>query len=154
MLIISTIIYYLKFKHKIMKIIKISMLALALGLMSFTMVTNNESNIVKTADANSISWKSETIDVGQIPQGTPKLIEFQFKNNSTKAVIITNVKPACGCTAADYSKQSIAPGKSGYVKATFNAAAAGQFTKTVTVTTSADVNPKVLTFKGVVVAKA
>jgi len=69
-------------------------------------------------------------------------------------VLITNVKPGCGCTNADYTKDSIAPGKTGYVKATFNAANAGQFTKTVTVTTSAEETPKVLTFKGTVVAKS
>lgn len=137
-----------------MKILKISMLALALGLMSFTVISNEENTIVKTTEANAITWKSDIIEVGQIPQGTPKLIEFQFKNTSSKAVVITNVKPACGCTAADYTKESIAPGKTGYVKATYNAAAAGPFTKTVTVTTSAETNPKVLTFKGTVVAKS
>jgi Protein of unknown function (DUF1573) len=137
-----------------MRILKFSLLALALGLMSFTVISKEEITPVKTTESGSVVWKSETIDVGQIPQGTPKLIEFQFKNTSTKAVIITNVKPACGCTAADYTKESIAPGKTGYVKATYNAAAVGAFTKTVTVTTSADVNPKVLTFKGNVVTKA
>lgn len=137
-----------------MKILKISMLALTLGLMSFTVISKEETATVNAKEAGSIAWKSESINVGQIPQGTPKLIEFQFKNTSTKAVIITNVKPACGCTAADYTKESIAPGKSGFVKATYNAAAVGPFTKTVTVTTSADVNPKVLTFKGNVVAKS
>jgi len=137
-----------------MKILKISMLALTLGLMSFTVISKEVTPTVKASETSSIAWKSETIDVGQIPQGTPKLIEFQFKNTSSKAVIITNVKPACGCTAADYTKESIAPGKTGYVKATYNAAASGSFTKTVTVTTSADVNPKVLTFKGTVVAKS
>jgi len=137
-----------------MRILKFSLLALALGLMSFTVISKEEITPVKTTESGSVVWKSETIDVGQIPQGTPKLIEFQFKNTSTKAVIITNVKPACGCTAADYTKEYIAPGKTVYVKATYNAAAVGAFTKTVTVTTSADVNPKVLTFKGNVVTKA
>ena len=40
------------------------------------------------------------------------------------------------------------------IRDSYNAVAAGSFTKTVTVTTSADVNPKVLTFKGTVVAKS
>ena len=137
-----------------MKAIKISMLALTLGLMSFSAVSTSNDPIVKETLASVLAWKSELVEVGNIPQGTPKLIQFEFKNNSKKAVIITNVKPACGCTAADYTKDSIAPGKSGYIKATYNAAAPGAFTKTVTVTTSADATPKVLTFKGTVVAKA
>jgi hypothetical protein len=109
---------------------------------------------VKVAVAGGIVWKSESIDVGQIPQGTPKTIEYEFKNNTDKAVLITNVKPACGCTAADYTKEPIAPGKTGYVKATYNAAAVGAFTKSVTVTTNAEETPKTLTFKGTVVEKA
>ena len=137
-----------------MKAIKISMLALTFGLMSFTGTPVQNNGAVKEVAAGGIVWKSESIDVGQIPQGTPKTIEYEFKNNTDKAVLITNVKPACGCTAADYTKEPIAPGKTGYVKATYNAAAAGAFTKSVTVTTNAEETPKTLTFKGTVVAKA
>ena len=137
-----------------MKAIKISMLALALGLMSFSVLPTDKTATEKVTPVAGITWKSETVDLGTIPQGTPKTIEFEFKNTSDKSVIITNVKPACGCTAADYTKEPIALGKSGYVKATYNAAAAGSFTKTVTVTTNADTTPKVLTFKGTVQAKA
>jgi hypothetical protein len=93
-----------------MKAIKISMLALTLGLMSFTGTPVKNDGAVKVAVAGGIVWKSESIDVGQIPQGTPKTIEYEFKNNTDKAVLITNVKPACGCTAADYTKEPIAPG--------------------------------------------
>lgn len=139
-----------------MKAIKISMLALTLGLglMSFTGTPIQTNGTVKEIVAGGLVWKAELIELGEIPQGTPKTIEYEFKNNTDKAVLITNVKPACGCTAADYTKEAIAPGKTGYVKATYNAAAAGAFTKTVTVTTNADETPKVLTFKGTVVAKS
>lgn len=137
-----------------MKAIKISMLALTLGLMSFTGNPVQNNGTVKEVTVGGIVWKSEFIDVGEIPQGTPKTIEFEFKNNTDKEVLITNVKPTCGCTAADYTKTAIAPGKSGYVKATYNAAAAGYFEKTVTVTTNAEETPKALKFKGTVIAKA
>jgi hypothetical protein len=137
-----------------MKALKISLLVVALGLMSFTTPIVSENGIATIVSAGTISWKSDTIEVGSIPQGTPKVIEFEFKNNSDKSVILTNVKPACGCTAADYSKEPIAPGKSGYVKATYNAAALGSFVKTVTVTTNLEETPITLTFKGTVVAKS
>jgi hypothetical protein len=136
-----------------MKVIKISMLALALGLMSFTTISGNVNSVIE-AVTGSLVWKTDSVDVGEIPQGTPKPIDFEFKNNTDKTVLITNVKPACGCTAADYTKEAIAPGKTGYVKAIYNAAAVGSFTKSVTVTTNADETPKVLTFKGTVIAKS
>ena len=120
-----------------MNTIKISFLALTLGLMSF-------------ATISAVTWKSETIDVGEIPQGKPKAIIFEFKNTGKNDVIITNVQGSCGCTATDYTKESIKAGKSGFVTATYNATNVGAFTKTVTVTTNADASPKVLTLKGTV----
>lgn len=131
--------------------LRISALALTLGLMSFTILPT--SKITKKVEINNsaISWKSETIDLGEIPQGTPKSMDFEFKNIGKKSVMITNVQGSCGCTATDYTKTEIATGKSGKVTATFNAANKGVFTKTVTVTTNADVAPKVLTFKGTVI---
>ncbi|QGK72608.1 DUF1573 domain-containing protein [Flavobacterium sp. SLB02] len=140
-----------------MKMIKISMLALALSLMSFSaiapiqsMTSETETNIVLET-ASTIVWKTETIDVGQIPQGTPKAIVYEFKNTGKTAVVITNVQGSCGCTATDYTKEPILPGKSAKVTATYNAANKGGFTKTVTVTTSAETTPKVLTLKGTVI---
>jgi len=119
-------------------VIKMSMVAVATVLMSFSI-------------NSAISWKSDTVDVGEIPQGTPKMIEFTFKNTGDKEVIISSVKTSCGCTASDYTKAAIAPGKSGFVKATYNAAVKGNFTKTVTVITNADETAKVLTLKGNVI---
>ncbi|UWY28238.1 DUF1573 domain-containing protein [Flavobacterium sp. TR2] len=138
-----------------MKMIKISMLALALGLMSFSAIAQVQSLVSETeasvTAASTIAWKAETIDVGQIPQGTPKAIVYEFKNTGKTAVVITNVQGSCGCTATDYTKEPIQAGKSGKVTATYNAANKGAFTKTVTVTTSAETTPKVLTLKGTVI---
>jgi hypothetical protein len=136
-----------------MKKVQISLLALSLGLMSFSVVSPVATTIVKSIEAAAISWKSDAVEVGQIPQGTPKEIQFEFKNSGKTSVVITSVKPSCGCTAADYTKEPVAPGKSGIIKAIYNAASAGPFTKTVTVTTSADETPKILKFAGVVTAK-
>jgi len=138
-----------------MKMIKISMLALTLGLMSFSAIEPVKAIVSKVAiAASSIVWKSESIDVGSIPQNTPKPIVFEFKNTGKTAVIVTNVQGSCGCTATDYTKTPIAPGKSGTVTATYNAANPGGFTKTVSVTTNAETTVKVLTIKGTVVAAA
>jgi hypothetical protein len=137
-----------------MKTLKLTLTIVAFGLVSFTSATVVKEQVKKIANASTVVWKSETVEVGEIPQGTPKTIEFSFKNTGNKSVLITNVKPSCGCTAADYTKEAVAPGKMGYVKATYNAAAAGAFTKTITVTTNAEETPKVLTFKGTVIAKS
>jgi hypothetical protein len=135
-----------------MKIIKISMLSLTLGLMSFSAISPANALASKISSvASSILWKSESIDVGQIPQNTPKAINYEFKNTGKTTLIITNVKGSCGCTATDYTKTPILPGKSGKVTATYNAANKGAFAKTVTVTTNVETTPKVLTLKGIVI---
>ena len=137
-----------------MKVIKISMLTLALALMSFSAIAPAKSlvsNVKTETTASTIVWQAETIDVGQIPQGTPKAIVYEFKNTGKTAVVITNVQGSCGCTATDYTKEPVQPGKTAKVTATYNAANKGGFTKTVTVTTSAETTPKILTLKGTVI---
>lgn len=101
---------------------------------------------------DAVKWKSESIDVGNIPQGKPKLIRFEFTNTGSKPIVIENVAPSCGCTTADYTKTPILPGKKGFVEASYNAANPGAFMKTVNVTTSDSKTPKTLSFKGVVVS--
>ncbi|WP_144283482.1 DUF1573 domain-containing protein [Chryseobacterium echinoideorum] len=109
------------------------------------------SSVIKVID-DAVKWKTESIDVGNIPQGKPKLIRFEFTNTSAKSIMIENVAPSCGCTTADYTKTEIKPGEKGFVEASYNAASPGAFTKTVHVTTSDSKTPKTLSFKGTVIA--
>lgn len=136
-----------------MRTVTSTLLGLTLGLMSFSVQPISKNDSLKITEHSPLVWKTEMIDLGEIPQGTPKVIEYEFKNTSEKTILITNVRPSCGCTNAAYTKDSIAPSKTGFVKATFNAANPGQFTKTITVTTTAEETPKTLSFKGTVVAK-
>jgi hypothetical protein len=131
-----------------MKTVKITLLGLTLGLMSFSIPSIQKNETLKGITTNPLTWKSEAVEVGDIPQGIPKLIEFELKNNGTTPVIITSAKSSCGCTVADYQKEPILPGKTALVTAKYNATALGGFTKTITVTTSVDEAVKVLTFKG------
>lgn len=131
----------------IMKMLKISFVMLALGLMSFVPVSNSISSEFHA----DITWVKEEIDLGEIKQNVPRKIEFEFKNTGTEPVLITDVKASCGCTSTDYTKEPVKPGQKTTISATYNAAAMGTFRKTITVFTSADPNPKTLTFKGTVV---
>ncbi|NVO19984.1 MAG: DUF1573 domain-containing protein [Bacteroidetes bacterium] len=92
-------------------------------------------------------------DFGEIPQGTPKSAEFKLTNEGKEPLLIQSAKASCGCTNLQYSQEPILAGKSTNISATYNAAAAGAFTKTITVTTNADATPIVLQIKGTVIAK-
>lgn len=139
-----------------MKTIAIIALSLSIGLMSFTTSGNGNKKTSKTvADKTAaIKWTNQQISVGEIPQGKPVTFEFVFTNTGKEPVLITDVKAGCGCTTPDYSKSPVKPGEKGIVKAIYNAAAVGPFTKNVTVTTSADPNPIILTLSGTVLAAA
>ena len=59
---------------------------------------------------------------------------------------------SCGCTTPEWPKEPIKPGGTATIKATYNAAAMGVFTKTITVVSNANPNQKVLIIKGEVKA--
>lgn len=77
-------------------------------------------------------------DFGKIKQGVPVTHEFKFTNKGKVPMVITNVAASCGCTTPDWTRDPIAPGGEGFIKATYNAAAAGAFNKTVTVTSNVE----------------
>ncbi len=97
------------------------------------------------------TWTETLHDFGKIKVGVPVSFEFTFQNTGDIPLIITSVQASCGCTVASYSKDPIEPNGKGFVKATYNAAAVGQFTKTVTVNANTDDGAVILTFKGEVI---
>lgn len=100
----------------------------------------------------AFSWDKNTFDFGKIPQGKPVNVVFSFTNTGDKPLIVTNVSTPCGCTTPEYSKESILPGKKGYVKLTYNAANNGVFNKTVTVYANTQPETIGLTINGEVIS--
>jgi outer membrane lipoprotein SlyB len=135
-----------------MKLVKLfSFFIIGFSFMSFTTVDCNSGNTAKhTSIYSSVKWKTDAVDLGEIPQSKPVTIEFEFTNTSDAEIIVANAQASCGCTVADYPKTPIAAGKSAIIKATYNAAAKGVFNKNVTVTIQNE-EPKVLSFKGTVI---
>lgn len=72
-------------------------------------------------------------DFGKIKQNVPASTTITVTNIGTEPLLIEEARPSCGCTVSDYTKTPIAPGKTGTINATYNAAALGQFDKTLTV---------------------
>lgn len=103
------------------------------------------------ADNAVFAWTATTFDFGKIKQSVPVSHQFKFKNTGNIPLVISSVRASCGCTVADYTKEPIAPGAEGFVKATYNAANAGPFTKTVTVNANTAEGTVTLTFKGEVI---
>lgn len=144
-----------------MKLLKLS-IALAF-IANFSFAQNKEAKVMQAPIAtvtpaaapkqSAIKWDKEIHDFGDIEKGKPVTYEFTFTNTTNETVLITTVKPACGCTAANYTKTPVKPGEKGMVAATFNAASAGAFQKSVTIITNeggVDTS-KTVSFKGKVI---
>jgi hypothetical protein len=98
--------------------------------------------------ADVAKFASETIDFGKIKQGVPQKGTFTVTNISKEPLIIEQANPTCGCTISDYTKEPIAPGKTGVINATYNAAAMGHFDKHLTVKFAGIDEIKQITFTG------
>ena len=98
--------------------------------------------------ADVAKFTTETIDFGKIKQGVPQKGTFTVTNISSEPLIIEQANPTCGCTISDYTKEPIAPGKSGVINATYNAAAMGHFEKHLTVKFAGVEEMKTITFTG------
>lgn|SRR5574344_38743 len=81
----------------------------------------------------------------------PQKCSFTLTNGTSQPLSIFAVMTSCGCTAANWTREAIAPGKSGTITATYsNDEGPYPFDKTLTVYTSAQKKPVILHLKGVV----
>ena len=101
--------------------------------------------------ADVAKFANETIDFGKIKQNVPQKGTFTVTNIGSEPLIIEQANPTCGCTISDYTKEPIAPGKTGVINATYNAAAAGHFEKHLTVKFAGVDEMKSITFTGEVI---
>ena len=136
-----------------MKKITFSLLALTLVVSAFAqqLALNTRPVAHFSTDAAIFNWSVTSFDFGKIKKGQPVTEEFSFTNDGNVPLVITTVKASCGCTVTDYSKDPIAPGEKGFVKATYNAANVGPFHKTVTVNANTEEGVVQLIIKGEVV---
>ena len=93
-------------------------------------------------------FDKETHDFGKIPQGKPVTHVFTFENVGTEPIIISEVKPSCGCSVAEFTKTPVKPGEKGKISVTYNAAAKHPFTKNFTVRSNTKTPVKTLYIKG------
>jgi len=74
---------------------------------------------------------------------------FAFTNTGDSTLVITKVKPSCGCTASEWTKAPVPPGGKGFVKALFDPHGQnGRFTKSVSVFSNSKPSVVVLIIEG------
>lgn len=121
------------------------LLILSLSLLAgFHLFAQSEGSEDPTMD-----FEFDTYDFGDLSAGDDASVEFTFTNNGAKPLIITNVKASCGCTTPYWSKEPVAPGEQGSIKAKYNTVGkSGGFNKPITITSNAEPSTKRIFIKG------
>lgn len=101
---------------------------------------------------DQITINEEEHDFGIVSEnGGPVSTDFIVKNNMNEPILINKVRASCGCTTPKWTKEPIAPGKTGKITVTYNPQGRpGSFSKTVTIMTSGNPERIVTRIKGVV----
>lgn len=103
---------------------------LLFSLMAFTFTT---AIFAQKKVEDVAKFSTDTYEYGKVKQSIPAVATFTVTNIGKEPLIIEAANPTCGCTISDYTKSPIAPGQTGTIKATYNAANAGPIHKTLTV---------------------
>lgn len=87
-----------------------------------------------------LTFRERVHDFGKVIESKgPVRHDFVFTNTSPQPVKIVSVIASCGCTTPGWTKEPVAPGKTGSVQASFAPAGRpGYFNKTLTVVTDAN----------------
>ena len=108
-----------------MKIYSLASLLLFFVLTSFSQKSN-------------ISFDEREHNFGDIEEkGGNVSHKFTFTNNGKNPLRILSVKPSCGCTTPDWTKDEIKPGNQGYIIAEYNPKGRpGVFRKSLSIVTN------------------
>lgn len=75
---------------------------------------------VSNQPTTTIALSESNFDFGNIKKGTKVNHVYEVTNTGTNPLIISEVKPGCGCTAPDFTKDPIMPGKKGKITLSFD----------------------------------
>jgi hypothetical protein len=94
-------------------------------------------------------------DFGEVrEENGPVTYEFVFKNVGQEPFIISKVETSCNCTTPSYSKDPVKPGKTGFLKASFDPKnTLGEFNKMITISGNTNQGPIYLSIKGITVPR-
>ena len=102
-----------------------------------------------------IEFDQTEYDFGTITEGDVVDGKFLITNKGKVDLIITSVKPSCGCTTPEWTKEPIKPGESGEIKFSFNSRGrVGKQNKSITVKANTEKVTEIIRIKGTVTAKS
>ena len=114
---------------------------------------NKKEETVKEEEEEKVIKSDKLVhDFGTIKEVNGEVTTtFTITNNTDAPIVLNNVHASCGCSNTKWTKEPIAPGKTGTVTVSFNPSGQfGPFEKQITVFTSGEPNRIALRIKGIV----
>ena len=96
------------------------------------------------SQSSKILFENSEHNFGDINEKDGKVShKFSFKNDGDQPLLILSVKPSCGCTTPNWSKNPIKPGDEGFIIAEYNPKGRpGVFRKSLNVVTNQSIIDK------------
>jgi len=99
-------------------------------------------------DGPIMELESLVVDYGEIDQHSEPLRVLKFTNTGTAPLIIKSARGSCGCTVPEWVKEPIMPGEESEIQIRYATNRLGKFSKTVTLTTNEEGEPRVIKVQG------
>jgi opacity protein-like surface antigen len=110
-----------------------SVLTIVLGMSAAALAQTGTTPQAPTEPKSAVKFEQLVYNFGEVPYNSDVSHSFKFTNVSGAPVAIKDVGTSCGCTTPGYSKEPVAPGKTGSVTAKYDSSRIGGFNKTLTV---------------------
>lgn len=81
---------------------------------------DHDAPAVSNEPLTNVALSESAFDFGDIKKGDKVEHVYEITNTGTNPLVISEVKPGCGCTAPDYTKEPIMPGQKGKVTLSFD----------------------------------
>jgi hypothetical protein len=108
----------------------------------FVLIGSAQSQEEASAEGAEITFTESSKNFGDITQGDVVEHIFKYENTGSQPLILSNVLVTCGCTATNWPRDPVAPGKSAEITVRFDSKGKnGAQNKIITVVSNA-VNPR------------
>lgn len=121
-----------------------------LGMCGFLVSCSEDVNSQNVAGTGLV-WEENLQTLGAVlAENGEATANFNFVNKTDSSAYIKSVETDCGCTVAQYSRDTLAPGKGGVVKINYDPQSrGGSFSKMILVRTNVDPQGDSLFIEGV-----
>lgn len=102
----------------------------------------------EVANAQKISFSSNTVNKGTTLWKTPVTATFAFTNKDKTPLVIKSVDAGCGCLSVDWTKEPVAKGASGEISVTYDGKQLGTYDRYIDVYTNASDKPSRIRMNG------